>query len=246
MADIPPRVLRRLNRGELEAVTLAEALAIDFAKLMSVVAPDVARTSVMAMRLAAEEGITRRMALAGHHLHEHFGPAGFPRFARHRSDTVRGWGAFLLAATPHLTLGERLQLIRILANDRNAGVREWAWLSLRPLIAADLAHAIDLLEPWTISDSPFLRRFAVEATRPRGVWCAHIEALKREPELGRPLLEPLRADAHRYVQDSVSNWLNDAAKAQPAWVRELCKRWLAESPAPATARICRRAQRSLG
>ena len=244
-SDIPKRVLHRLNRGELEAITLAEALAIDFAKLMAAVAPDVSRTAVTALRLAAEAGVTRRMALAGHHLHEHFGPAAYPRFARHRSDTVRGWSAFLLAVTPHLTLSERLHLVRPLANDRNAGVREWAWLSMRPLVAADLVHAIDLLEPWTVSGSPFLRRFASEITRPRGVWCAHLAPLKREPALGRPLLEPLRADPHRYVQDSVGNWLNDAAKSQPKWVRETCTRWLAESPTPATQRICRRAQRSL-
>lgn len=243
--DIPPRILQQLNRGELEAVTLAEALAIDFAKLMAVAVPGLPRTALTAMRFAAKEGITRRMALAGHHLHAHFGPAEYPRLSRHRSDTVRGWSAFLLAVTPHLTLGERLYLIRPLANDGNAGVREWAWLALRPLIAADLVHAIDLLEPWTVSGSPFLRRFATEATRPRGVWCAHIEVLKSEPARGRALLEPLRADPHRYVQDSVSNWLNDAAKSQPAWVRETCARWLDESPTPATARICRRAQRSL-
>ena len=244
-SEIPPRVLHRLNRGELEAITLAEALAIDFAKLMAAVAPDVSRTAVAALRLAAEAGVTRRMALAGHHLHEHFGPAAYPRFARHRSDTVRGWSAYLLAVTPHLTLGERLHLSQPLANDRNAGVREWAWLAMRPLVAADLMHAIDLLEPWTVSGSPFLRRFASEITRPRGVWCAHLEPLKREPALGQTLLEPLRADPHRYVQDSVSNWLNDAAKSQPTWVRGTCTRWLAESPTPATARICRRAQRSL-
>ncbi|HYR59107.1 MAG TPA: DNA alkylation repair protein [Chthoniobacteraceae bacterium] len=245
-ADISPRVLKQLNRGELEAATLVEVLAIDFAELLAAVAPTLARASVAAMRDAAESGVTHRMALAGQHLHDHFGLVAYLRFARHRSDTVRGWAAFLLAVTPHLTLGERLRLIRPLANDANSGVREWAWLALRALIAADLAHAIDLLEPWTISSSPFLRRFASEATRPRGVWCAHIEPLKREPALGMPVIEPLRADPHRYVQDSVSNWLNDAAKSQPAWVRETCIRWLAESPSPATERICRRAQRSIG
>ena len=30
---------------------------------------------------------------------------------------------------------------RMLANDRNAGVREWAWLALRGQIAVDVAHA---------------------------------------------------------------------------------------------------------
>jgi 3-methyladenine DNA glycosylase AlkC len=158
---------------------------------------------------------------------------------------VRSWAAYLLAASPDFSLGERLQLTRPLANDHNPGVREWAWLALRPQVAANILLAIDLLEPWTVSTSPFLRRFAAEATRPRGFWSVHIEALVHTPKLGLPILEPLRADPHQYVQDSVSNWLNDASRSHPEFVRELCARWLEESPSPATERICKRAQRSL-
>jgi len=92
---------------------------------------------------------------------------------------------------------------------------------------------------------PSIRRFASEATRPRGVWCAQIETLKKEPWRGLPLLDPLRADTSSYVQDSVANWLNDAAKTQPQWVREVCARWGRGKLAPATAYILRRARRSL-
>jgi 3-methyladenine DNA glycosylase AlkC len=244
-SEISDRVLEQLNRGHIESRTLVEVLAIDFAELLVTAVPDLPAAALARMRLAGETGVTQRMATAGALLLEHLGPASYLRLARHRSDTVRGWAAYLLATAPGFSLGERLRLIRTLANDHNAGVREWAWLAMRGLIAADIAHTIGLLEPWTVSTSPFLRRFASEATRPRGVWCAHIEILKRDPELGLPVIEPLRADPHKYVQDSVANWLNDAGKSQPAWVRQLCARWQRESPGPATARICRRAQRHL-
>ena len=117
-----------------------------------------------------------------------------------------------------------------------------AWQSIQLRFIASVA----LLAPWVRDADPNIRRFASELTRPRGVWCAQIEALKAEPWRGLPLLVPLRADPSRYVQNSVANWLNDASKTQPQWVDALCERWLAESPVPETAYIVRRARRSLG
>lgn len=80
----------------------------------------------------------------------------------------------------------------------------------------------------------------------RGVWCSHLRALVEDPAIGLPILEPLRADASRYVADSVGNWLNDAAKSQPDWVRRTTEGWLRESPVPETRAIVRRGSRSFG
>ncbi len=243
MADIPPDVLAALNAGTLETATLAESLAIDFRTLLQHAAPEVAVPATVDLGRAVP--YTQRLSLAGVLLHEGLGIDGLDRMRSHPSDTVRGWSAYLVAAAPDLTLAKRLQLVRPIADDRHFGVRECAWLAVRPHIAADVTGALRILTKWTAHRSENVRRFASESTRPRGVWCAHLNELKSDPALALPLLEPLRADPSPYVQTSVANWLNDASKSQPAWVKQLCARWRRESATEATRRICARALRTV-
>jgi len=225
--------------------TLIESFALDFAPLMQQSVPQAGTTAITAMHAAAGLGVVKRMARAGEILYAALGSAGFEVLRLHPSDTVRGWACYVLAIIPNLSIDHYLQSIRPLADDAHFGVREWAWLAMRPLLVAELSSSLEKLQAWTAEPSPNLRRFACEVLRPRGVWCTHITALKANPESGLPLLEALRADEHRYVQDSVANWLNDASKHHPDWVRALCQRWLDQSQCAATQRICRRAQRSL-
>lgn len=244
-ADIPPETLVELNAGRIEAATLAECLAVEQATLMRAVLPGFPSEAVAELDALAAAGITRRMAAAAAILLANSDESVLERLRTHPSDTVRGWSAFAIGAMPGIALSERLELIRVHADDPHFGVREWAWMAVRQHLASDIASAIALLQPWTAEKSPNLRRFAVEAIRPRGVWAAHIGALKAEPDLGLPILEPLKADPSLYVQDAVANWINDAAKSQPAWAGELRTRWLAGTPSPITARIIKRGLRSL-
>ncbi len=240
--DVPADVLRRLNRGEIETATLAEGLAINFVTLLGEVEPALKKQAASCFTDTA--GIVRRMMMAAKLLLDYKGKTGVEDLKHHTSDTVRGWASFMIGFSPNLSLRERLKRIKPLADDFHFGVREWAWLAVRPHIAADVDEAIALLRPWTSEASANLRRFAVEATRPRGVWCTHIEIFKQKPKKGLPLLEPLREDPSIYVQNSVSNWLNDAGKSSPEFVVALCRRWAKESETPATLRIVKRATRS--
>jgi len=235
----------QLDGGGAEATHLAEILAVDFARLLGNVAPSLPAAAVANMRKAASSGITLRMQGAATLLRAHaLGDAAY--WSTHASDTVRGWACYLIGSDPRLSLEHKLDAMRALADDPHFGVREWAWLAVRPHIAAEPLRVLTHLQPWTADPSPNVRRFACEALRPRGVWAAHIVLLKQEPQHAAALLDALCCDASRYVQDSVGNWLNDAGKSQPDWVRALCEAWhLRHADHVANTYIRKRALRSL-
>ncbi|WP_075657315.1 DNA alkylation repair protein [Pseudochrobactrum sp. B5] len=243
MSDITPERLAELNSGTAETTVLTECLAIDFALLMQTVFPDIP-TELHQQLSGTTAGITARMALAAQLLHTH-GTIKLSDLTIHQSDTIRGWACYFIAQQQQLSLQEKLELIRPLADDHHFGVREWAWLALRNDLIAQPELSFSLLQPWTNDPSYKIRRYACEAIRPRGIWCAHFNLLKTQPELALLILEALHSDPEIYVQDSVANWLNDASKTTPDWVRSLCDRWLQESTSPSTAHICKRALRTL-
>src|SRR5262249_31706175 len=88
------------------------------------------------------------------------------------------------------------------------------------------------------------RRFAIEVTRPRGVWCSHLHELKEEPWIAREMLDVTATDCSKYVRDSLGNWLNDASKTRAIWVKSVCTAWESLHP-DETAYVRRRALRSL-
>src|SRR5690606_4156171 len=100
MADIPPATLRRLNRGEIECVSLVECLAVDFASIARHSLPGISPGALRRLRDAAEMGWLGRTKLAGEILQADMGLAALPVLSAHASDQVRGWGAMMVAAAP--------------------------------------------------------------------------------------------------------------------------------------------------
>jgi 3-methyladenine DNA glycosylase AlkC len=249
-----PSVLESLNRGDMATVNLVEFLAIDLRQLAHHVARNIG-LDPHAERLV--DALAMLDAFKPMQRHGHIARALYDltashanrdaiahRLATHPSDMARSWACYWLQCSD-LSLHEKLVSVRRFAADSHFGVREMAWSAVRNDVIADLDLAIELLQPWVLDANPFVRRFATELTRPRGVWCAQIDALKAEPWRARTLLDPLMADPNRYVQNSVANWLNDASKSQPAWVEDICADWNAASPTAATTYITRRALRTL-
>jgi len=151
--DIEPARLALLNSGAIEASTLTECLAVDFATLMRAVLPDLSEEATARMQQAAGNGISRRMVLAARLISEHKGQGAIDELRQHSSDTVRGWGCFMIGAADNMTLSDRLAMIRPLADDHHFGVREWSWMAVRQHLVADLDNAIAQLARWTADSS---------------------------------------------------------------------------------------------
>lgn len=254
IALIPPEVLEALNEGLLPTVNLNEFLALDLLRLARNVArdigldPDAERLQDTLAMLGAFKPVRR---------HQHVARALYDlaaacddrdgiahKLAVHPSDVARCWAAQWVAFSG-LDFPRKLQAVRRFAADPHFGVRELAWSAVRDEAGRDLDGAVRLLQPWVSEADPNLRRFAIELTRPHGVWCAPLPALKAEPWRAQSLLEPLQSDPSLYVRNSVANWLNDASRTQPEWVVQLCARWQRESRTPETASITRRALRTV-
>jgi 3-methyladenine DNA glycosylase AlkC len=228
-----------------------EWLAID----MTVLAQNIFRSALFArwgtsilslIQDLSGVGVTRRLTWIGAAIAE---VAPYPhhqiyaQLSQHRSDVVRQWAAYALNALTSVDFQQRLTLTRPFATDRNMSVRECAWMAFRPHLARELSAGLNMLKPYTRDSDPNIRRFAIEVTRPRSVWGEHIGALKQSPQLGLPLLQPLKSDPSLYVRTAVANWLNDAWKSSPAWVEAVCSRWN-KNAGKLTLWIIRRALRS--
>jgi 3-methyladenine DNA glycosylase AlkC len=252
--DIPTDVLAQLNRGEIETTNLVEWLVVDQRLLLENLLIENQRTDYLKPVLSKIELLKKQTVNT---INEAIGTGILEQtiknrdsdfltiLASHKADLVRCWAAYTIGKNEQLNITEMLKQIQPFSADKHFGVREISWLAVRAKIAQNLTKSIEVLSKWTTNQDENIRRFTTEATRPRGVWCEHIEELKQNPALALPILEPLKSDAAKYVQDSVGNWLNDVSKTCPDFVKELCERWDKESGTKKTRHIIKKALRTI-
>ncbi len=237
--QIAQEIIDLLNSGQREAKNLMEFLVIDYKLLCLNVLPN-----FIYPEEANSLGIVKKLRKISFELNNQFGFKVFEQISKHKSDVIRSI-ACLLVECQKMKFQDQLDLIIPLADDPNSGVREWAWMAVRADLTLDLEPNIKLLTKYTHNSSDNIRRFVSELSRPRGVWCPHVQKLRQAPWLAIDLIEPLKSDNAKYVQLSVGNWLNDAGKDNPQWVKELCNNWLKSSNTIESNKICKRALRNL-
>lgn len=250
LADIPLEVLEALNKGLIPTVNLVEWLAINQRQLMLLVLPKTYHAVVSSQldTLKAETALACIKAI---------GAALFEEYKRikdtdlfhflqtHPSDMLRCWAAIMVGFNEQ-NISKQLEAILPFAIDDHFGVREISWIAIRDQLMVEYPEAFPIFSDWVKSENPYQRRFAIESIRPKGVWCKQFKEMSVEPSLALPLLEVLQNDPHKYVQDSVANWLNDASKAQPEFVKSVCAQWSLNNPtSKSTSYIVKRALRSI-
>ncbi len=253
--DIPKEVLGLLNAGKIETVNLTEWLAINQIELLDHVFPKIGLTECLdkvknAIYRLKKPSTMSSIKTIGEVLYNHCSQnkslvSALDNLSSHKSDTLRCYATYLISLNEELDIEKKLIQSQKLITDKHFGVREVVWMALRPEIENELHKAIELLSNWTDNADENIRRFTTEAIRPRGVWCKHIDSLKQKPEQALPILEALKSDKSKYVQDSVGNWLNDASKSKPEFVKKLCNEWETKSPTKETEKIIKRARRTI-
>ncbi|MDR0282238.1 MAG: DNA alkylation repair protein [Candidatus Peribacteria bacterium] len=253
--EIPPDILNQLNRGEIETANLVERLGIHpeillenvltqhnrkkYLKPISEKINSLEKQTFMALCQVIVTGLYKQITT---HNDNEF----FQAISTHQSDLVRCRAACIIVEDSTLTIKQILEKMQPFATDRHFNVREVARSVMRKNIIQNLDETLTILSKRATNEDENIRRFASEATRPRGVCCTHIKQLKENPELALSILEPLKSDKSKYVQNSVGNRLNDASKTQPEFVRKLCQRWEKESNTEETKYIIKRALRTIG
>jgi len=252
--DIPNEILEQLNSGQIETANLVEWLAVDQRLLLKNLLTETNREQYLNPILTVIDALKKQTVNT---INEAIGTGLFEQATKnkdigflktissHQSDSIRCWATYTIGKNPTLNVKQKLLQIQPFSADNHFGVREICWLAVRQTISKNLTESLEILSKWTSNKDENIRRFASEATRPRGVWCEHIEELKQSPELGLVILEPMKSDKAKYVQDSVGNWLNDASKTQPDFVINLCKKWEKDSKTKETAYIIKKALRTI-
>lgn len=212
--DIPETILQQLNEGIIETVNLVEWLAVDQRLLLTNILTQNNRIHYLQSVLNKINQLKKQTVNT---INEAIGTDLFlltlenkdvsfrALLMQHPSDVVRCWTTYFIGKNNQLSIEEKLEAIKPFAADEHFGVREICWIAVRKDITNYLAKSIEILSVWSIDENPNVRRFASESIRPRGVWCEHIELLKQQPELALPVLEVLKSDSSKYVQDSVGN-----------------------------------------
>ena len=84
--------------------------------------------------------------------------------------------------------------------------------TIRPFLTNYPEKTLAQMKVWSGHENRHVRRLATEGVRPRLPWASKLQAFIDDPMPIIPILETLKDDPSKYVQNSVANNLNDIMK----------------------------------
>ncbi len=97
--------------------------------------------------------------------------------------------------------------------------------AIRPFLIKYPKKTLDVMYQWSKSDNLHLKRLASEGTRPYLPWGIKLQQFINDPTPVLPILEQLKNDPSKYVQNSVANNLNSISKDNPDIVIKTLREW---------------------
>ena len=250
LKDLNPEVIEYLNKGLVETKNLMEWLATDQLALLKLVLEEIGKSdwyidfevAVNAQKKPTANSNTKVIGATFGILTSNL--KIYNVLKKHTSDLVRCWACWA-ESTHHDAISNLLKTMKQYAADTHFGVREVVIFASKERMIENLDTSVEILSHWTLDEDENIRRFAVEALRPVGVWTKKIAKFQENPAKALPILLPLKSDTSKYVRDAVGNWLNDASKSQPDWVQAICNDWEKTSSTKETAYIIKRGMRTI-
>ena len=141
------------------------------------------------------------------------------------SDKIRSFAISMIGTCFANDLPKQLAILYKAGAAPGTWTQETAQTELKNLMYREsVARVLPVVEKWATDSKLEIRRMLIEALRPRGVWCKHLDDLKADPTPIKPILELLLDDNSLYVRKAVANNLNDISKENP----ELLCDWITE------------------
>ena len=98
--------------------------------------------------------------------------------------------------------------------------------AIRPFISHHYTLTLYQMIQWSMDENFHVRRLSCEGLRPRLPWANKLQIFFDDPQPILPVLENLKLDSVRYVQNSVANCINDISKDNPAVAKQLIDSWM--------------------
>ncbi len=139
---------------------------------------------------------------------------------------IRGISPAIIKVLYENDLDTTLENLKFTAEIEGTEIREFSCGLLHNLfIKHGIKKILDKVKNWINHENEGVRRVVTEGLRPRLMMVKHIDELKKNPSLLKPILQKLLDDNSLYVRKSVANCLNDVSKDHPETLLEWTIEW---------------------